>query len=132
MRVKTLGEAFQDMEHGCYDFTIKGECSNCGNCCSNSLYLTQKEINTIKVYIKKHHIKEQIHRILPAVEQPVLDMTCPFLDNNAEKKCTIYPVRPLVCRRFICNDSSWWMQGLVKVYDKLNKISMRKTFFGKE
>lgn len=132
MKVKTLGEAFQDMEHGCYDFTIGGKCSCCGNCCSNSLYLTQKEINTIKAYIRKHNIKEQTHRLIPVKEQPVLDMMCPFLDDNAEKKCTIYPVRPFVCRKFICNDPDWWVQGLVKVYDKLKQINMRKTFFGRE
>ena len=37
--------------------TINGRCSSCGNCCSNILLLTDKEISKIKKYIKENNIK---------------------------------------------------------------------------
>lgn len=131
MRVKTLGEAFQDIEHGVYDYTVGGKCVGCGNCCSNSLFLSQKEINTIKTYIRNHRIKEQMHMVAPLMNQPVLDLTCPFMDSHSkDKKCVIYPVRPLVCRCFTCNDPNRILNEPVKEIEKLEKINMRETFFG--
>ena len=97
--IGTLEQMIENMEHGVYDFTVNGECSQCGACCSNMLWLSAGEITRIKRYIKKHHIKEQKHTA-PAVlaEPPKFDLTCPFLnENRKDKKCTIYPVKPLIC-----------------------------------
>lgn len=89
-------EAVQrDMDDNIYNFTKDGKCSDCGNFCSNLLPMSQKEVDAIHRYIKKHCIKECKH-LLP-VATPVIDMTCPFRDNG-NKVCTIYEVRPEICK----------------------------------
>ena len=107
------------------DFTINGKCSQCGQCCSNLLPLSDKEIARIKAYIKKHGIKEQRHNALLTV-----DMTCPFRDER-NKKCLIYDIRPEICRVFQCNQ-----ERVVIVANKMrmhgvnNVVLMRNEFFG--
>ena len=98
MNISDLQGTLNDMENGTYDFTKNGECTCCGNCCSNLLPMTDDEISIIKQYIKSHGVKEQKRNFLNAN----IDLTCPFLDDSKEKKCTIYEVRPRVCRDFIC------------------------------
>lgn len=83
-------------------FCKDGKCSNCGECCSNILPLTQKEIKQIKKYIYAHNIKPCEHTVNVLRQKPV-DMVCPFRDN-VNKCCTIYPVRPLVCRLYMCSN----------------------------
>jgi Fe-S-cluster containining protein len=83
---------------------VDGKCSECGACCSSLLPVTQKEINTIKVYCKNHNIKVEKHGMF-AMANPVLDLTCPFLDDTKPNhKCLIYAVRPKICRIFTCKD----------------------------
>lgn len=50
------------------DFTFNGKCSNCGQCCSNLLPLSDSEVKRIKQYIKKHNIKEQRHNAMIGVD----------------------------------------------------------------
>lgn len=127
-----IEEVIRDMEHGIYDFTIDGKCSGCGQCCSNLLPLSTKEIKEIRRYMKKHHIKEQKH-ILPTVKM-MFDMTCPFLvDSKGKDKCSIYPVRPHICRCFICSQPPSKVQENKERFWKTRKIcDMRETFFGEE
>lgn len=61
------------------------KCTNCGRCCG-LVPASQKEIAEIRQYIKKHGIIPEKQGI-----------TCPFR-NEKEKKCDIYPVRPIICR----------------------------------
>lgn len=131
--IGTLQQVYEDMEHGVYDFTKDGKCSSCGACCSNYLPLSSGEIKEIRRYIKKHHIKEQKHMIAPTVEQ-VFDMTCPFLDTSKEKdKCTIYSVRPKICRCFICNQPPSKIKENKELFWRTRKpCDMRETFFGEE
>lgn len=82
------------------DFTVNGNCSNCGGCCSSLLPLSDSEIKDIQKYVNKHHIKSSKE---PVISQVDLDFRCPFRDDE-NRKCTIYPVRPRICRMFICND----------------------------
>lgn len=89
------------MDDNLYNFTKDGKCSNCGNCCSNLLPMSAKEVKAIRDYIAKYHIKECKH-IIPVAKAPY-DMTCPFRDNT-NNVCTIYPVRPEICRQFICDN----------------------------
>lgn len=90
--IGTLEEVMKDMKCGVFDFTKDGKCSGCGQCCSNYLPISSKEIKEIKRYVKKHHITEQKHNYPSVV---AFDLTCPFLDDSKEKeKCLIYPVRP--------------------------------------
>lgn len=79
-----------------------GKCSNCGECCADMLPLTDKELKRIKDYAKAHNLKE--HRHVPFFALNSTDMTCPFR-NNIERRCDIYPVRPEICRSFICTKS---------------------------
>ena len=77
-----------------------GKCSNCGGCCIPWLPLTYKEIDTIKDYISKHNIKP-----IPLQEGNDYYFDCCFHDRK-NKRCTIYPVRPEVCKNFICSASN--------------------------
>lgn len=103
--------------------TINGKCSGCGNCCSNILLLTEKEINKINKYIKKYKIK-------PINRNSILNTeykdVCPFLNND--NKCNIYPIRAKICKTFMCDNSKR------EDIDYLNVkvVNMIKTFFPKE
>ena len=100
--IGTIEQMIKDMEHGVYDFTKDGKCSQCGQCCANFLPMSEKELKIIKRYVKKYHIKPQKH-LMPTVE-PTMDFTCP-LRNDAERKCMAYSVRPQICRSFKCDKS---------------------------
>lgn len=107
------------------DFTKNGRCSNCGQCCSNLLPLSEREITVIKSYVKKHGIKEQRHNFAAGT-----DMTCPFRDE-AKKRCLIYPVRPQICRSFVCNHSLEDIEKNKFYFHSVNKVVlMRNEFFG--
>ena len=123
--INQMAEAYSSVK----DYTVNGECSKCGNCCSRILPLTNKEINQIMVYIKNHNIKRQWH--YPSVlKEQTYDCVCPFLDDTKENKCTIYELRPSVCRVFNCHD---YIDGSIFSkqfnYQKATKVDAVKTFF---
>lgn len=64
-------------------------CKNCGKCCG-VIPATKKEVEAIRKYITERGIKPL---------SPKGSETCPFRDN-VQKKCLIYPVRPLICRLY--------------------------------
>lgn len=74
---------------------IDGRCSNCGECCSDLLPLTDGEVSKLKRYAQAHNLKE--HRQAPFFDPKATDLTCPFR-NEQTKRCDVYPVRPLICR----------------------------------
>lgn len=120
--IGTLEEVCRNMNNGLYDFTQNGKCTGCGSCCSDLLPVSGKEIKEIKRYIKKNHIQEQKH---------TFDLTCPFLnDSKSKDKCTIYQVRPEICRSFICNDPHGAQKNKKLLYKKYEAIDMREMFFG--
>lgn len=98
-------EEYMDSEHSVTDFTVNGKCSQCGGCCSRSLPLTDDEKESIKKFIKKKKVKPHKLATNPLLAQEPIDFTCPFLrfNNDAEAWCSIYPVRPGVCKAFQCN-----------------------------
>lgn len=128
MKNGTFDSMIDDFKNGTFNLTCNGKCTECGECCSNLLPMTNDEISVIKNYIKKNGIKEHSHIVAPLVT-PTIDMTCPFLDDSKScEKCTIYEVRPKICRDFICDpkqrpklDLEW---GL-----KCKPINVRKEFF---
>lgn len=131
--IGTIGQMIKNMEHGVYDFTKDGKCSQCGACCSDLLAISESEYRRIKRFIKKHNIKEQKH-IAPAVlaEQPKFDLTCPFLNENKKtEKCAIYQVRPAICRCFVCNDPQGARNHPELYEEERVPVSMRETFFGR-
>lgn len=42
MKIGEIMEIMDEMESGVYDFTVDGECSGCGACCSNFLPISGK------------------------------------------------------------------------------------------
>lgn len=82
-------------------YACNGKCIQCGECCTNFLPITKKEVSKIKQYIKEHDIKAE-NRI---IENNII-LQCPFL-NQKTKKCNIYEARPFVCRNFLCSHKDW-------------------------
>lgn len=124
--IKSLFEVLED--RSVTDFTVDGKCSNCGACCANLLHLTENEKAVIYRYIQKHQIREQKHRY-PTSDNPV-DMTCPFR-SDSERKCLIYSVRPLICRRFQCNRTPTQVIAGGEFFHRTQKlVDMREEFFG--
>lgn len=107
MEISSLGEHMQ-RDPDVTDHTNKGACSNCGECCSSLLPVSDDEIKQIRQYIKSHHIKPKSGVRAPMTNH-MIDLTCPFLDVGREQKCMIYEVRPLICRKFTCGkDKPLW------------------------
>lgn len=106
------------------DYTQDGKCSNCGSCCNDLLPLTPADKVRIFQYVTKHGIKEQRHNVVAGV-----DVTCPFRDE-AKRRCTIYPVRPQICRQFRCDDelenTLFYKRTMMRHYPPVN---MRRLFF---
>lgn len=113
-------------EHRIYDCTNNGKCSGCGDCCSNILPITKKEISEIKKYIKDYGIKKQEHRSF-FLSANTIDMVCPFCDTNKELKCTIYPVRPSICKIFLCSNAAKREMHLSNAGRK--NVNMNEVFF---
>lgn len=76
------------------DCSNNGKCSQCGECCSNFLPVSQKEIENIQDYVLKNNIKPQKHMLIMQNR-----LSCPYHDG---KKCLVYEVRPLICKEFYC------------------------------
>ncbi len=132
MRVGTFEDIKKDIEHGTYNYFKNGKCSECGNCCSRFLALNQREINTIRKYIERHGIKQQKHAQF-MYAQPVIDFTCPFLDDaKPDHKCTIYEVRPLICREFRCDNWNKITRDNILYRSKLRSVDATHVFFGGE
>jgi len=115
------------LEDKIHDFTKENNCSNCGNCCTNALPMSNKEVDRIKKYIKSNKITEQKH-LSPLAKAPI-DWTCPFRDDK-NNICTIYEVRPKVCRLFICNDSEKAKSNREKLANTTTIRQVRREFFG--
>lgn len=127
--ISTLQNIMDDAKHGNYDFTKNGHCSGCGNCCSNFLPMTDAEICRIRKYMADNDIHECKHVDNVLAEDSWLDATCPFLDySKKDKKCTIYPARPLICRTFLCCKKPADIKG----YKKMTVIDVRNVFFWRE
>lgn len=110
------------------DHTVNNQCSQCGECCSDILPITEAEARKIRRYIAKHDIKPITSFTVP-MRKP--DLTkCPFR-NDAAKRCEIYEVRPWICRDFRCDKTR---KGIKAGDEALKKefvpVSMRQTFFG--
>ena len=122
-------EALREMNAGLYDNTINGKCSECGGCCLNILPMSRQEIDRIKKYIRKNNIKEQKH-IVPTVD-PAIDFICPFLNiGKKDHKCTIYEIRPAICKCFICNDPKGAAKHKELFVEGMMVVNVRSVFFG--
>lgn len=103
-------------------FREKNYCGRCGECCQNTLLLSDAEIQTINRYIKKNNIIPINHNnIFSKGYQDI----CPFLDKN--NSCLIYEVRPEICRRFFC--SKFLDNDITLDHKNKKAINMLLTFF---
>jgi len=67
------------------------ECKHCLKCSNPIWWFKPEEIN-IREYLKQHHLN---YLTFSFEEFKKNQMRCPYLQGN---RCTIYPVRPIVCR----------------------------------
>ncbi len=98
MLVKTtIREIIETIAKGNVEITdnsICGKCSKCGECCTNLLPISQKELNTMQKYVIDNKIRPQAQMLVMQNR-----LTCPYYNG---KKCLIYEVRPLICKEFYC------------------------------
>lgn len=66
-------------------------CKNCGECCG-AIPATAAEVIEIGKYLDAHPDVRAL-----AVKQAGNPIICPFRDEE-RRRCSIYPVRPLICR----------------------------------
>ena len=86
---------------------VGGSCSRCGECCTGfSLPLAKVEAHELWLYVKSRNIQRLNRGWLADVEvgRPLssVDIRCCFYDSVA-RCCTVYDVRPQVCRGFCCS-----------------------------
>jgi len=128
MKLISPSQALDELRMG-KDNTINGECTGCGECCSNFLPLSDADISRIKKYISRNRIKAQVHTMPTAI--PTMDCVCPFLDiSRRDKKCTIYPVRPDICKAFKCNDPLDVVKHKELYEVEHTPVNVRETFYG--
>lgn len=77
------------------------ECKNCGECCGPIEFLPIERIN-LNRFLKANGIKKQklisTVKVLKMIINDSADgLVCPYRKDG---KCSIYPVRPIVCRLF--------------------------------
>lgn len=85
-------------KHSIKNYSDKGNCSRCLQCCTDFIPLTSLDIIRIKAYISTHKVERNVCHD----EKGNFIMLCPFV---SDKGCQIYSVRPEVCRGFNCWDS---------------------------
>lgn len=84
---------------------VNGKCVGCGNCCTELLPMTLKEVETIQNYVKENKIKPYSEIFFEYNGVPSMNLMCPFRDLDT-KTCRIYEVRPNICRQFKCNQDT--------------------------
>lgn len=95
-------------------------CINCGMCCTDTLPLTETELQRIREHVRAHGIPDSM----------IDPTTCPFRDPR-RKRCAIYEVRPLVCRVYRCTDAISEMEEMMRQFGERQPQSMRAAIFSK-
>lgn len=103
---------------------LDGRCSRCGECCGLFIPFNDEDINRIKKYVQLHNIKP-FNRL--DMEKNTFKAHCCFYDEN-KKECTIYAVRPFVCKDFRCNRKDWKKyRNMYEKHCKYNSSLSEKT-----
>lgn len=78
-----------------------GSCSGCSSCCHGmTLPITEEEAERMADYAaKKKYLPAPLEYMPGPWAQPGRKARCPFLDKG---RCVVYPVRPKICRDFLC------------------------------
>ena len=112
------------------NFTINGDCSNCGQCCGDVLPLSPEDLQRLRKYVKQHNIKP-INKKFPLADTPI-DLSCPFRDDVLQV-CTVYPARPWICRAFRCDqDKTEIQRRKAAIGHTAVSLSLRYALFGDE
>lgn len=83
-----------------YNLPAHKNCTNCGDCCG-MIPASVAEVRQILGFLAKHSEAKAVASKVGS--QP---LHCPFRDDK-NKRCAIYPVRPIVCRMFgVCANMS--------------------------
>ena len=75
-----------------YNIPAHTRCVNCGECCG-PVPVTGDDVARIKKYMRENSLPRKVAK----QQHPRLE--CIFRDNEG-KRCSIYPVRPMICRLF--------------------------------
>ena len=59
LRMKTLNQILDEKINNINIYSCNGICSKCGNCCTNFLPITKKEITKIKQYVSENNIQPE-------------------------------------------------------------------------
>lgn len=121
--------SYEDLRRGEeMDFTDHGKCpKGCGECCSNLLPVSDADLDRLARYAKEHHIRMRHTPGAAVSSKPVLDLSCPF--RNEEKGCcSVYQVRPTVCREYMCNQR----KDLKMMFRFMQKTSLVRNVFLRE
>jgi len=96
-----------------YKNGLRFNCTGCGKCCGGVpgyVWVTEQEMLAIAQYLnitvellKRLYIRQRDNRYA-LIERPKYNYDCIFLKD---KKCSIYPVRPIQCKTF-----PWWEYNL--------------------
>ncbi|MGX8795415.1 YkgJ family cysteine cluster protein [Fusibacter sp. JL298sf-3] len=82
-----------------YNTIEGGDCRACVRCCSESVNVSYLEFLNIIRYIDAEQVSVPVRKVVQYhVLEWVKPMKCPFL--MSDRRCSIYPVRPLPCRLF--------------------------------
>lgn len=98
------------------------QCSKCGQCCSNYLPLTEKEIKQLRGIVKTRKLKPT-KRLFETNNYS----TCPFLDSN--NRCIIYEERPNICKQFTCDRFKRRDYEGVEINERVYFTDLRKDIF---
>ena len=80
------------------------QCCRSGDCCTipSSIVMSAPERRLIEAYVEDHQIDRPLTFIgLAGGFFALKAAPCPLYDAEAAA-CTVYPVRPFNCRRFVC------------------------------
>ena len=84
----------------CNNYCKNHQCSRCGECCTTNIPMTKKEVSHIRDYLNEHpDVKQRAYDNKPIKGNNIYLKCCFYVDNE----CLIYPVRPLICKQFKCD-----------------------------
>lgn len=106
MTLTTVGEFLEHQGKGEIINYNNPSCKDCNDCCSMGTLLTKEEYLTLEKYIRKDRTGkrlfiEAVERIMPYYKKGTIYWMCPF--SNGLKRCSIYHMRPQICKDFHCD-----------------------------
>jgi len=105
-----------------YDFS---DCSICGLCCKGQvLTIHVNDANRIsrKLGIERKSFYDQYTNYSQKTHETVMNMPCPFLEDN---RCKIYTIRPGMCRNFPIS----FMENGVVIIHNIEECAKATHFF---